>query len=235
MTNMEMRTIPSLGRKSLHGTGRFLAWVFRTVMKLALVLIFLTGGLFIGGFLQFTSKVSNYSMPINVPPAQGIVVLTGGSARIAQALDLLAEQKGERLLISGVNPGTRKQDLRAINPSHEALFGCCVDLERVAEDTIGNAVETRKWMEAKNYDTLILVTSGYHMPRSLLEFRRQMPNIEITAYPVTFEKLNHDDWWKNSETLRFMLSEYSKYVGAWSRDYFNPETLSALRATAFGS
>ena len=50
-----------------------------------------------------TSGESAPRAPLN-PRAEGIVVLTGGTSRIDEALQLLAEGRATRLLISGVNP-----------------------------------------------------------------------------------------------------------------------------------
>ena len=166
--------------------------------------------------------------------ADAVVVLTGGSARIAEGLDLLAAEKGKRLLISGVNEDTSVEAIKAINTDHAALFDCCIDVERAAMDTIGNARETAKWVSDKGYTSLILVTSSYHMPRSLLEFRRTMPNLRISAHPVIVEPLARKGWWKNPETLRFLVVEYAKYVGAAMREYLKPQTSSALRGSMFG-
>jgi uncharacterized SAM-binding protein YcdF (DUF218 family) len=226
---------PSLGRRAVRGSGRLGSWVFRTVMKLLLVALFIGGGLFIGGFLQFTNKISDAVQPVNVEPAQAIVALTGGSTRIATALDLLHQKKGERLLISGVNEDTLKSDIAAMHTDKAELFDCCVDVERVAADTIGNARETAIWMAENGYNSLIIVTSAYHMPRSMLEFRRQLEGVELTPYPVPLDSINRDEWWKNATTLRFMVNEYLKYLGARARDYVKPQTFEALRGNMFGA
>ena len=89
---------PSLGRRAVRGGGRLGSWIFRTLMKLLLVVLFISTGLFIGGFLQFTNKVSESVEPASVEPAEAIVALTGGSTRIAKALELLKQQRGKRLL-----------------------------------------------------------------------------------------------------------------------------------------
>ena len=97
---------PSLGRRAVRGSGRLGSWIFRTLMKLVLIALFITIGLLVGGFLQFTNKVTESVEPTNIEPAEAIVALTGGSTRIASALELLQQNKGKRLLISGVNEGT---------------------------------------------------------------------------------------------------------------------------------
>lgn len=219
----------------VNAIGRFLSGLFRIVMKLLVLAIFVGFGIFGGGFLKFSHTVTSYQVPAVTESAQGIVALTGGSDRIARALDLLADGKAERLLISGVNPSTKLDDIKSINPSRAELFACCIEVERVAEDTIGNAVETAKWVEEKGFSSIILVTSGYHMPRSLMEFRRQLPGVTIQTFPVPLNKLNKDGWWRESEPLRLMVSEYMKYVGAWSRDYIDAKRLTALRHTLWGS
>ena len=214
-------------------TGRFFGGVFRVAMKFVVLSIFIAGGLFVGGFFKYSNTVTSYEAEQNVANADGIVVVTGGSARIAKALELLAEKKAERLLISGVNPLTKVADLQEMNPAHRDLFECCVEIERKAEDTIGNAVETKKWNDVQKSGSLILVTSGYHLPRSLLEFRRAMPDVKIIGYPVSLKELQSDDWWQNSDTLRLMVFEYLKYISAWSRTFVNPKTMQTVRSSLF--
>lgn len=139
--------------------------------------------------------------------ADGIVVLTGGSDRIDKAMELLAEKRANRLLISGVHPQTTEHQLQQLTGADKALFECCVDLDRTALDTRGNAEETKRWAEANGFKSLIVVTSDYHMPRALLEFARRMPDVDLKPYPVEAE----------TGSLRLWLSEYAKYLLAWLR------------------
>ena len=55
------------------------------------------------GFVGFLSKL-RYVESAPERRADGIVVLTGGSLRVSDAMELLAAGYGKRLLISGVNP-----------------------------------------------------------------------------------------------------------------------------------
>ncbi|WP_198008753.1 YdcF family protein [Ahrensia sp. R2A130] len=223
-------------RKVARGTGRGIGFLFRLFSRLFLVLLFIGVGLLVGGFLKFSDGVTSTEQleAARVPAADAVVVLTGGSARIAEGLDLIAAGKGKRLLISGVNEDTSVAALKAINTNHAPLFDCCVDVERAALDTIGNARETAKWVADKGYSSLIVVTSSYHMPRSLLEFRRTMPKLNIKPHAVILEPLAREGWWKNPETLRFLVVEYVKYVGAAMREYLKPQTISALRGSMLG-
>ena len=219
------------GKKIARGTGRSVGWLFRAVTLICILVFFIGGGLLIGGFMQFSNHVTGFGEEQSKQKVDGIVVLTGGRARIAEGLELMSKGQGKRLLISGVNKDTTVADLRSINTNQTGIFDCCVDLEHMALDTIGNAIESKKWANSLNYSSLMVVTSSYHMPRSLLEFRRQMPKMTILPFAVQPAGLASDDWWKNSDTLRLMMSEYLKYVGASSSDFISPNVMNSVRAT----
>lgn len=146
--------------------------------------------------------------------ADGIVVLTGGQTRIEEAARLLKDGRGERLLISGVNTKIGRSSLIKISGLDEQTFSCCVDLGYAALNTVGNADETRRWAEAFGYDKLIVVTASYHMPRSLAELARAMPNIELLPHPVAPDDLRHKVWWLDPTTTRLLAQEYVKFLPA---------------------
>lgn len=145
-----------------------------------------------------------------------IVVLTGGSERLRAGLDLLARGTAERLLVSGVHRDVRLEELFALSPTDDSLR-CCVDLGYAASDTIGNAQEAAAWMRAHGFRSLRLVTSNYHMPRSILEFRAAMPDIEIRRQPVDPGTVHLDRWWAWPGTARLIVSEYNKFLVALAR------------------
>ena len=130
----------------------------------------------------------------------GIVVLTGGAGRLEAGLVLLEKKKARRLLISGVNPVVEPSELSRLTGTEEALFACCIDLDRAA-NTEANAVETARWARGHDYKRILIVTADYHVPRSLLLFRRALPEARLTAYPVK------GDW-----PVVFIVREYNKYA-----------------------
>ena len=94
--------------------------------------------LFVGaavGFLAFLSQLRG----VEIKPARnadGIVVLTGGSSRVSDAMELLAGGYGKRLLISGVHPTNAVSDIsRSLPDNQSLLLRCCVDLDRSAVNT----------------------------------------------------------------------------------------------------
>ncbi|KQW86713.1 YdcF family protein [Brevundimonas sp. Root1279] len=170
------------------------------------------------GLFAFADRVRGYTPAPEPARADAIVALTGPSAeRVNAAIRLLEQDKGERVLISGVNREVRRQELRALTPGSNRLFNCCVDLGFEAEDTIGNAQEIAAWARAKDYDSLIVVTSDYHMPRALTEIRAAAPGVTLTPYAVETPSLDDSRWWRAAVTARRMTLEYMKYLAALGR------------------
>ncbi len=167
------------------------------------------------GFLFFIHCIN--SKPRLLGTADGIVVLTGGPSRIEQAVNLLSKKKGRRLLISGVHPSTSRLALTKLVPRHKHLFQCCIDIGYQATDTIGNASETREWVSDREFSSVIVVTASYHMPRSLLELRRVLPNVKLIPYPVTEKNVRVESWWAYPGTLWLLTKEYFKTLSALSR------------------
>lgn len=150
-----------------------------------------------------------------------IVVLTGGSGRVRQGLELLAEKRAQKLFVSGVYRGVDVEELLRVSRQSPEELACCVALGYQADNTRGNAVETAAWMRAEDLTSLRLVTAAYHMPRSLLEFRRAMPGIEIVPHPVFPEHFKQNDWWRWPGSATLVVSEYSKYLVALLRGLFH--------------
>lgn len=168
------------------------------------------------GFVAFADMVVTSAAPDD-PRADGIVVLTGGTARIDGALALLAEGRAERLLISGVNPSVSRDTIASVvGESFRPQLDCCVDIDH-ARDTVENARSTGRWAAALDLSSLIVVTSGYHMPRSLAELRDAMPDVRLIAYPVANPDLDLEAWWRNPTAFTLLAREYGKYLAAEAR------------------
>jgi uncharacterized SAM-binding protein YcdF (DUF218 family) len=165
------------------------------------------------GFVGFLSQLRGTE---SRPPrtADGIVVLTGGASRVSDAMELLADGYGRRLLISGVHPASGASDISRSLTDNQSLLSCCVDLDRSAVNTRSNAAETRRWARERGFKSLIVVTSNYHMPRAIVELSHAMPDVTLIPFAVVGDKWREEPWWYNSGTLRLVLSEYVKYVAA---------------------
>jgi uncharacterized SAM-binding protein YcdF (DUF218 family) len=194
--------------RAARRNGLSLLWLVVSAMLLVFVV---ASSAFIGGFFVFADQVATAQSPPS-PRADGIVALTGDTGRIGTAIDLLGHDSATRLLISGVDEAISAETLRKAFPASASLFGCCIDIGHDARDTRGNALETRDWVRARGYRSLIVVTSAYHMPRSLSEMSRALPEIELVPVPVQPANRDLGAWMSNSSTFRLLVTEYVKYI-----------------------
>lgn len=173
------------------------------------------------GFYFFVKQLPR---PPQKPPVQNenVIVLTGGGgARIKAAMQVFAEGERNRMLISGVNPAVSRDSIASLWPGSPDKFDCCIDLGREARSTFGNALEARDWINLHEYESILLVTSEFHMPRAILELKMQSPNTIITAYPVRSAGFSENGFPKSAESWRQVAGEYSKYLIARLRALFN--------------
>ena len=220
MQSLETPYRQGLGVRVAGKLVRAVAWI-----------VFLAVAAFGLGFVWFALQIPTSEVKLT-RNADGIVVLTGGSSRVNDAFELLASKRGRRLLISGVYPGTNRGEISRVLPEYQRLFACCVDLDRTAVNTLGNAIGTRHWAQAQGFQSLIVVTSAYHMPRALAELAHQLPGVEFVPYPVVSERIRAEPWWSHVTTAKLLFSEYVKYLVAAVRIRFDPTaqttTLSGL-------
>ncbi len=178
--------------------------------------------IWLGGLIYFTTLIPD-SVADPTSATDGIVVLTGGSERLREGFQLLADGKAKRLLISGVYHEANLTDLLREAPARlsQQLKDCCITIGYRAGNTLGNATETAEWAAANNLRSLRLVTADYHMPRSLLEFSHALPGALIIAHPVFPEDVKSKDWWLWSGAAGQVVSEYHKYMAALVRSWID--------------
>ncbi|MEJ8474881.1 YdcF family protein [Roseibium algae] len=184
--------------------GRFIYVLLVLVPLLVLIPVFLS-------FLSFAHHVGTVSSPDD-PRADAIVVLTGGTERVERAVALLSEGRAMRLLISGVHPGTTPEQIASITSAEMPLFDCCVDLDRLAMNTTGNASQTAAWVRSNGFKSLLVVTSAYHIPRALVELGESLPGVLLLPYPVYPSSLDLQSWYLSPKTSLLLMREYVKYT-----------------------
>lgn len=190
-------------RSSRRTAGAF-RLLRRTVLIFAL-LLFAWGA----GFGWFLGRILTPSA--DPPPADGIVVLTGGTGRLEEAFRLLLSGAAPRLLISGVAPGTRLADLARLASIPETDLAGRVALGRRAITTAGNAREAATWARTHGLASLILVTSFYHMPRALADFRPMLPGVRLE--PVSVPPPGPPSAWQ-LDLWRVVAGEYTHWLAA---------------------
>jgi len=164
---------------------------------------------------QFSEQPSNQSSH----QVDGIIVLTGGSSRIAAGLDLLAQGRAHKLLISGVKPGVSLQTVINASGYKGKVMIDKISLDTQAKSTVGNAQGAANWIQKNNIHSFLIVTANYHMRRSLLEFRQRFDKkVKIVPYSVNpLGPVVCDSWCKDYKIFCLYLKEYNKYLGALAR------------------
>ncbi len=209
------------GRRTPRPVSRFQRAARRALIGLAAV-----ANIWLGGLIWFANGIpSAGGAAIPDERTDAVVVLTGGPLRLKTGLEILEAGKAQKLFVTGVAPRVEMNALlHAAKKSPESeSVNCCIVLGHEAADTAGNAAETRQWMEREGFHSLRLVTASYHMPRSLLEFRRAMPDVTIVAHPVFPEGFMRNDWWAWPGTLKLIVSEYQKYLVAATRSWISTD------------
>lgn len=151
------------------------------------------------GFVLFAVTLAS---PAGAERTDAVVVLTGGKGRIERGLALMKQKQAKRMLISGADPSVTRADLaRRLGPSSRPILRCCVDLGSESVDTRSNAEEARRWIAARGYRSLRLVTSDWHMRRAAYEFHQDLPTTRIVQDAVP-----------TRPSLLILVAEYNKYL-----------------------
>ncbi|PLW78054.1 YdcF family protein [Cohaesibacter celericrescens] len=197
---------PTSARKS------FFPW--RKVLIAVALVVFFTSTLAATGLAMFTGYVlfANEHPPAK---ADAIVVVTGGAGRLDRAVALLQDGMGKKLLISGVHPRYSNRTLLNRFDLTSSQINCCIDLDSQALNTVANATQTAVWAQQNGFKSLIIVTSAYHMPRTMLEMRRAAPDIQLQSNLVTpsnqHSVLSRLFNWNN---MHLLTKEYGKLLAS---------------------
>ena len=164
----------------------------------------------VGGLVWFAGIIPD-SVADMTTRTDAIVVLTGGQGRLESGLRLLAEDRADRLFVSGVYRGI---DVKSLLGMFRRTPDGIEDRVGIGDavNTAGNAAETAEWIRRHGVKSIRLVTASYHMPRSLLEFHHALPDVEIIPHPVFSENVKQKEWWAWPGTAALIAREYSKYL-----------------------
>ena len=190
------------------GGELLLGWLF--------VAVFIAAIAWTSGLFRFAAAIPS-AVADPASRTDAIVVLTGGSGRLSEGLDLLIGDQADKLFVSGVYQGIDVAKLLELSQRSPEELQCCVEIGHSADNTSGNAAETAKWVRQQGYKSLRIVTASYHMPRSLLEFKHNLPAARLIPHPVFPEHVKQERWWAWPGTSILIVGEYNKFLIAWTR------------------
>jgi uncharacterized SAM-binding protein YcdF (DUF218 family) len=150
--------------------------------------------------------------------ARGEVILADAGSRITEAVSLARRFPGARLVFSGGSGSLMSGDPPEAEEAGKLFAALGIDpgrivLEDRSRNTQENAQFTRDMVHPEPSQSWLLVTSAYHMPRSMGLFRKA--GFHVTAYPVDYRSFGGGgDWRVNHETWR-NLRRFDLAVHEW--------------------
>ena len=175
--------------------------------KLALYISSLIILSLIYGFVIFLKKIHYNQVSFNYK-TDGIAVLTGGTGRINLGLELFNKNKNLKLIISGVD---RKVSNKSIIPNN-LMNKFSITIDKDSESTYQNAKIINKWTSKYKLQNVTIITSYYHMPRSMMLIQSLSPTINFYAYPVEKKISNRTSFRETFLYYFFLTEEYLKYL-----------------------
>lgn len=186
----------------------------------------LTTLLYVGGFIRAGFWLVKDDVPVH---ADAIVLLMGSfPERVMEAADLYNEGRADGMLIVNESIGPYRhlesrgaKVIRTTQQAHDAAVSLGVPAENIAmlpgdaRSTIDEAQAARDYIGDKpGIDTLLLVSSPYHMRRSAIIFNAALRDLPFPLYvgcsPSSYSGFNPDKWWRRREDIQSVLSEYMK-------------------------
>jgi uncharacterized SAM-binding protein YcdF (DUF218 family) len=131
--------------------------------------------------------------------AHGVPVISGAADRIVGGATLAHRYPNARLVYTGGSPNLLHNDAKEADYATALLQGLGIPksrltMERQSRNTKENAEFTKEIVKPKPGERWLLVTSAYHMPRSIGLFRKA--GFKVEAYPVDWKVGTQEDLFK---------------------------------------
>lgn len=197
--------------------------------RIIFILIFIVVAVvYVGGCRRTGQWLVKDDLPSH---ADALVILMGNfPERVMQAADLYNEGRADRILIveesMGAYRGLKQRGINVISKTTQAVESCValgVPAAKItvlpgdARSTLTEAVIIRDYLRtAGGIDSLVLVSSPYHLRRATLIFEKVMnkldPPVWIGCSPSTYADYNAAGWWRQKEDIQDVLSELLKIM-----------------------
>ncbi|MDR0367366.1 MAG: YdcF family protein [Rickettsiales bacterium] len=188
------------------------------------LILFSAAGLlvYLAGFALFVARLDFEAGVGAVERSDAVIVFTGDGRRIREGLAEFGRGRARRLFISGI-------ESKRLAPS--SLGKGNIELGVKARNTIENAMESALWARAGGVESIVLITSFYHMPRAVLALGKYMPEAKITPFPVSHGIKGSWQAVNTPWALKLSFKEYNKYLAfwAWTRLGFDDALLNRIK------
>ena len=158
-------------------------------------------------FIIFLQQIA-YEEVIYNNSSDGIAVLTGGKGRISLGLSLYQKNRNLQLIISGVDKKVSYKSIIPDSLNNEVN----ITIDKDSESTFQNAKVINSWIVKNKLKNVTVITSYYHMPRSMLLMQALNPVIKFYAYPVKKNYSKKTSFKENILYYLFLIEEYIKYL-----------------------
>ncbi|MGZ3649701.1 MAG: YdcF family protein [Bdellovibrionota bacterium] len=156
--------------------------------------------------------------PLAFPKDTVIVCLAGGKHRIEAAYSLFADGVGEQLWIVGAGKHATVMGLARAQAGDVAQkipwdrFDK-IQVETESRNTIENAFAVHRMLgQNPNFKNVVLVTSPYHMRRSMLMIAHHIaPGINIIPFTPISADFGRGDWWQSWSGISLTVAETVKF------------------------
>src|SRR5215470_18012275 len=128
--------------------------------------------------------------------AHGVPVIQGAADRLIGAATLAQRYPKARIVYTGGSPNLLHNDAREADYATALFQGLGIPksrliMERLSRNTKENAEFTKELVKPKPGERWLLVTSAFHMPRSMGLFRKA--GFPVEAYPVDWKIGTRED------------------------------------------
>lgn len=160
--------------------------------------------------------------------ADAIVVFAGGvgenglagggyQERVKEAIDLYRAGYAQHIVFSSgyVGPFPEADIMKNLAITSGQIPADAIVLETHASNTYENVAFTRRMLDERQWHSVLLVSSPYHMRRAMMTWRKVAPEITVTATPVPNSQFYTHDRGATVEQLRGLLQEYVAIVVYW--------------------
>ena len=164
--------------------------------------------------------------------ADALVILMGNfPERVLQAADLYSQCRAESIIIveesMGAYRSLQKRGINIISKTTQAVESCVAlgvpenkitVLPGDARSTLTEALVIRDYLRTTGpIDSLVLVSSPYHLRRATLIFNKALKELEppvwVGCSPSAYSDYNASGWWRKKEDIQDVLSELLKIAG----------------------